>query len=227
MTTRSSQFAQPRINLRALLGLYDPADATDWGPIRAAQLNAGREFALFLLGSHLIGAAMTVLALARILPLPILGGWAGLLAIAAVTVTIRRLSPRRRDLLTASVGEVRATIVEGAALGLLWATAPLCAGIDPHGAPIDRRFDANEYWARVAEWRPTWLNTVPAILASLARQSAPEVTGIRFARSASAPLHGWFSQSGRRSPSRRPGEPARSSGPRWRALKTPAFFIAE
>lgn len=53
---------------------------------------------------------------------------------------------------------------------------------------IDRRFDAGEYWARVAEWRPTWLNTVPAILASLTRQPAPEVSGIRFARSASAPL---------------------------------------
>jgi acyl-CoA synthetase (AMP-forming)/AMP-acid ligase II len=53
---------------------------------------------------------------------------------------------------------------------------------------IDRRFDANEYWARVVEWRPTWLNTVPAILASLARRPAPEVPGIRFARSASAPL---------------------------------------
>lgn len=53
---------------------------------------------------------------------------------------------------------------------------------------VDQRFDAGEYWARVAEWRPTWLNTVPAILASLARQPAPELPGIRFARSASAPL---------------------------------------
>ncbi|WP_169739577.1 class I adenylate-forming enzyme family protein [Amycolatopsis taiwanensis] len=53
---------------------------------------------------------------------------------------------------------------------------------------IDRRFDADEYWARVAEWRPTWLNAVPAILASLAGRPAPEVPGIRFARSASAPL---------------------------------------
>jgi acyl-CoA synthetase (AMP-forming)/AMP-acid ligase II len=56
---------------------------------------------------------------------------------------------------------------------------------------IDRRFDAGEYWSRVAEWSPTWLNTVPAILNSLANQPAPParvVDRVRFARSASAPL---------------------------------------
>ena len=129
VTTRSSQFAQPRINLRALLGLYDPADATDWGPIRAAQLNAGREFALFLLGSHLIGAAMTVLALTQVLPLPLLAAWSGTLSVVAIAVTIHRLSPRRRGLLTASVREVRATVIEGVTLGLLWAAAPLGVGL--------------------------------------------------------------------------------------------------
>lgn len=56
---------------------------------------------------------------------------------------------------------------------------------------LDRRFSAGEYWERVQRWKPTWLNTVPAILASLTRQAAPpdEVARrIRFARSASAPL---------------------------------------
>ncbi|MFD2420585.1 class I adenylate-forming enzyme family protein [Amycolatopsis pigmentata] len=53
---------------------------------------------------------------------------------------------------------------------------------------IDRRFDPAGYWARVEEWKPTWLNTVPAILASLAGLPAPTLSGIRFARSASAPL---------------------------------------
>jgi acyl-CoA synthetase (AMP-forming)/AMP-acid ligase II len=56
---------------------------------------------------------------------------------------------------------------------------------------IDRRFDAGEYWSRVERWSPTWLNTVPAILASLAKQPAPPgrvVDRVRFARSASAPL---------------------------------------
>ena len=56
---------------------------------------------------------------------------------------------------------------------------------------VDRRFDVHAYWARVEQWRPTWLNAVPAILASLAAAPAPSdnvVRGIRFARSASAPL---------------------------------------
>jgi oxalate---CoA ligase len=56
---------------------------------------------------------------------------------------------------------------------------------------LDPRFEADRYWERVAEWRPTWLNTVPAILATLAGRPAPpaELAGrIRFARSASAPL---------------------------------------
>ena len=53
---------------------------------------------------------------------------------------------------------------------------------------LDHRFEPDEYWARVEAWRPTWLNTVPAILASLSERGAPEVPGIRFARSASAPL---------------------------------------
>jgi acyl-CoA synthetase (AMP-forming)/AMP-acid ligase II len=56
---------------------------------------------------------------------------------------------------------------------------------------VDRRFDVNAYWDRVEQWRPTWLNAVPAILASLASAPAPRedvVRGIRFARSASAPL---------------------------------------
>jgi acyl-CoA synthetase (AMP-forming)/AMP-acid ligase II len=54
---------------------------------------------------------------------------------------------------------------------------------------LDPRFDADSYWDRVAEWRPTWLNTVPAILTALASRPAPfHPEWIRFARSASAPL---------------------------------------
>lgn len=56
---------------------------------------------------------------------------------------------------------------------------------------VDNRFHASDYWARVAEWRPTWLNTVPAMLAMLAELAPPPerlVRRVRFARSASAPL---------------------------------------
>ena len=56
---------------------------------------------------------------------------------------------------------------------------------------LDRRFERDAYWDRVARWSPTWLNTVPAVLAALATQPPPAdavAARIRFARSASAPL---------------------------------------
>jgi oxalate---CoA ligase len=56
---------------------------------------------------------------------------------------------------------------------------------------IDARFEADEYWSRVDRYSPTWLNTVPAVLASLAQRPAPLARiaeRVRFARSASAPL---------------------------------------
>jgi acyl-CoA synthetase (AMP-forming)/AMP-acid ligase II len=58
---------------------------------------------------------------------------------------------------------------------------------------LDRRFERDAYWERVARWQPTWLNTVPAVLAALATQPPPPAAvtdRIRFARSASAPLPG-------------------------------------
>lgn len=56
---------------------------------------------------------------------------------------------------------------------------------------LDGRFDAASYWSIAAEWSPTWLNAVPAVLAALAGQPAPPAAvaeRVRFARSASAPL---------------------------------------
>jgi len=67
----------------------------------------------------------------------------------------------------------------------------LCAGgsiVMPH------RFSVSQWWPTVARWRPTWLNLVPTIVAYLlnAPDPTPEereaLRGVRFARSASAPL---------------------------------------
>jgi acyl-CoA synthetase (AMP-forming)/AMP-acid ligase II len=70
-------------------------------------------------------------------------------------------------------------------------TGTLCSGgsiVMPH------RFSVSQWWSLVARWRPTWLNLVPTIVAYLL--NAPDPTpaereamrGVRFARSASAPL---------------------------------------
>ena len=124
----SSQFPKPRIDVRALLGLYDPADTTDWGPIRAAQLHAGRQLALFLLAANLIGAALTVILLDRQAPHWQLFLWAGVTGAVGVAVAIRRLATRHRDASSATVRDVRDTVSEGIALALVWAVPPVALG---------------------------------------------------------------------------------------------------
>jgi len=69
--------------------------------------------------------------------------------------------------------------------------SPLVSGgsiVMPH------RFSVSQWWSQVERYRPTWLNIVPTIIAYLL--NGPDLTaaqaaacrGIRFARSASAPL---------------------------------------
>ncbi|MGK6320613.1 putative bifunctional diguanylate cyclase/phosphodiesterase [Sphingomonas sp. DT-204] len=121
----TSQFAQPRIDARALLGLYDPADTTDWGPIRAAQMNAGAQMALFMLAANVIGAALVVLAFAPLVPLWELVSWGSIVAAAASAVAFRRLASRHRTTSTASVRDVRGTVIDGIALAAVWSVPPL------------------------------------------------------------------------------------------------------
>jgi diguanylate cyclase (GGDEF)-like protein len=127
-TEPSSQFATPRIDVRALLGLYDPADTTDWGPIRAAQLHAGRQLALFLLGANVIGAALVVMMFDGQVPREMLIGWAVLTGLVGVGVTMRRLASRHRDANSATLGDVRDTVLEGIALASVWSVPPLALG---------------------------------------------------------------------------------------------------
>ena len=129
MTSQTtSQFARPRIDVRALLGLYDPADTTDWGPIRAAQLHAGRQLAMFMLAANLVGAALIVIILAIKVPQWQLYSWGALVAAVAVGVTFRRLSSRHRGAVTASLRDVRDTLLDGIALGAVWSIPPLAFG---------------------------------------------------------------------------------------------------
>ena len=119
----SSQFALPRIDARALLGLHDPSDTTDWAPIRAAQLNGARQMALFMLATHLVGAALITLALARVVPTWQLAAWGAIMAAVAVAVAFRCLSIGDRK--EASLYELKRTFGDGALLGAAWAAAPL------------------------------------------------------------------------------------------------------
>ncbi|KQO64774.1 class I adenylate-forming enzyme family protein [Curtobacterium sp. Leaf261] len=54
---------------------------------------------------------------------------------------------------------------------------------------LDRRFRRTGFWELLAERRITWLNAVPAVLAVLAKTGPLDLpAGLRFVRSASAPL---------------------------------------
>jgi len=124
----TSQFARPRIDARALLGLYEPADTTDWGPIRAAQMNAGSQLALFMLAANVVGAALITLILAPRVPLWQLASWGALVAAVGAMVAFRRLSARNRTAVTATLGDVRDTVLDGIALGAVWSIPPLAFG---------------------------------------------------------------------------------------------------
>ncbi|CAN5305107.1 EAL domain-containing protein [soil metagenome] len=124
-----SQFAQPRIDARALLGLYDPADSTDWAPIRAAQLNAGSQLALFMLAANVIGAALVAILVDRLVPHWAVASWGATVAAIAATVTLRRLGSRERTAQTATLQDVRDTVLEGLALGAVWSVPPIAIGL--------------------------------------------------------------------------------------------------
>ncbi|MDF7775929.1 EAL domain-containing protein [Sphingomonas sp. AOB5] len=129
MTSQTtSQFARARIDARALLGLYDPADTTDWGPIRAAQMNAGSQLALFMLAANLVGAAMIVTILGPLVPLWQLASWGALVGAVGLAVAFRRLSARNRTTVSATLGDVRDSLLDGIALGSVWSIPPLAFG---------------------------------------------------------------------------------------------------
>nr|WP_208403011.1 GGDEF and EAL domain-containing protein [Sphingomonas japonica] len=119
-----------------MLGLYDPADSVDWGPIRAAQLQAGGALALFLFAANLVAALAVAFLFASVTPLWQLACWGGFVAAVSLTVTFRRLTHRRRDAGRADVGEVRDTVLEGVALGVIWSVPSLlfASGAGPMAA---------------------------------------------------------------------------------------------
>jgi len=123
---KTSQFAKPRIDVRALLGLYDPADSTNWAPIRAAQLNAGGQLALFLVAANVIAAALVFMILSAHAPRWQLESWSALVAAVAVSVALRRLAARSRT--NATLQDVRKTLRDGIALGLVWSVPVLAYG---------------------------------------------------------------------------------------------------
>jgi diguanylate cyclase (GGDEF)-like protein len=116
------------IDFQTLIGLRDGPDPAEWARIRASQLQAGRQLALFILATNLIGAVMTAWLFRSALPLWIIGGWAALTIGVGVVVAVRRLSSHHRSDGYATVADIRGTAVEGLALAIAWAIPPLLFG---------------------------------------------------------------------------------------------------
>ena len=113
------------VDFPTLLGLREGADPTEWGRIRACQLQAGREFALFLFGANLLAIAVTAGLFAETLPLWMVAGWGAITAMAALFMTTRRLRTHHADGSYASLSELRGTALEGALLAVTWSIPPL------------------------------------------------------------------------------------------------------
>lgn len=124
------------VRLGALLGLREGDDPNLWARVRATQLFAGRQLALFLLGANLISAAIVVMMFSGHVPLWELAAWSITVGLVSVAVTIRRLRTPDRDDGYATLRDVRQTLLEGSALAIAWSAAPLLFGsrLDPANA---------------------------------------------------------------------------------------------
>ena len=122
------------VDFRTLVGLREGADPAEWGRVRASQLQAGRDLALFLLGANLIAAGVTASLFAGRLPVWLLAGWGAAAALVAITVAVRRLRAHHEDGGYAPLRELRDTALEGVALAVVWSVPPLLF-VEPGTAP--------------------------------------------------------------------------------------------
>ncbi len=127
MTTPDT--SETPVDTRALLGLTTPSQPHDWRAIRAFQLGAGRQFALFHLAAHLIGAAMVAIVFAGTVPGWQLATWGAVTAAVSTAVAFRRLASRNTTDSAATAGDIRDTYLEGLALAAVWAVPPLAFDI--------------------------------------------------------------------------------------------------
>jgi diguanylate cyclase (GGDEF)-like protein len=130
----TTPLTQPRVDVRALLGLREACDGVDWARMRAAQLQSGRRASLLFFSVHATGAGIAGLALASVAPSLLLVCWMGMVLVTAAWAAARRYRWRGDNALTATLTEIRRTAVEGVAMGLVWGILPLAFGESANAA---------------------------------------------------------------------------------------------
>ncbi|WP_425228254.1 putative bifunctional diguanylate cyclase/phosphodiesterase [Sphingomonas sp.] len=123
--TRPPRVGVTSVGLAALLGLKEGSDPAEWGRIRATQLHAGRDLALFLLAANLIGGSAVALLLSHRPLWAQALAWTAATGVIATIVTVRRLASHHRNDGYAQPQDLRGAAWGGVALGLAWAVVPL------------------------------------------------------------------------------------------------------
>lgn len=121
------------VDLLALVNLPEGTDSVAASRIRATQLCAGHELALFLLGASLIGAARTAILSGVALPLRMIVDYGALVAAVSLAVAFRRLRTHDQEGGYASLRELRDTAREGLGLAAIW-SVPVTLFAEP-GTP--------------------------------------------------------------------------------------------
>jgi len=160
--------AAPPAEVERVVAVARPAATVTTGSFRIHSSERGRgDSGIFLCTSGTTGT-----------PKGILLGDEQLVHTAESVVAAHRLTSADRGYCSLPLFHVNAEVV-----GLL---ATLRAGAY---LAVDRKFSRRGFWELIAERRITWINAVPAIISILALDPpAPRPAGVRFVRSASAPL---------------------------------------
>ena len=117
--------ALPAVPPLVLLGLREGDDPAEAARMRADQLGAARSVGAFVIAGNALCAAAVAWMYLHQIAAYVLVGWCAAVAAAAGLIAVRRMRVRHRGDTAASLADLRATAVEGFALGLTWTVPPL------------------------------------------------------------------------------------------------------
>ena len=120
--SRSPSAAAP--DWRTVLGLTEPKD-TDWGRVRAAQINIVRRMMPVRLGVTVIAMIGTVMMLRDHVSPTLLYGWAGLTGLASLLMIRTKIRDGDWQVQTATQSELHRETLGSTLTGIVWGAVPL------------------------------------------------------------------------------------------------------